>query len=237
MPIAVLPKPGADLVARQFALRGPSGSTPIRPAVEGALTHLRKHLLARPDRRGFSSSPRMACPRRAAPATPIPGVVEVVTAARTGAPPISTYVVGIATPNDAAERAALQMVATAGGTAQPIIIGPMDNLGQGFLDALNQIRGESLPCDFAIPPPRAGGTIDFGKVNVRRKAAAGDEDVLYASNAAACNPAKGGWHYDVDPASGTPTRVVTCPATCQAFKANPAATIEIRFGCRTRVVD
>ena len=150
---------------------------------------------------------------------------------------IPTYVVGIATPNDAVERMALQTLATAGGTGQPFVIGPMDNLGQRFLEALEQIRGQSLPCEFSIPAPRAGGAIDFGKVNVRWKGATADEDVLFAGTMAACDPTRGGWYYDVPPASGTPTRVIACEATCQRFKADPSATVEIRYGCRTRIID
>ena len=70
------------------------------------------------------------------------------------------------------------------------------------------------------------------------KGAAGpDETVLYVERADRCDPARGGWYYDVDPAAGTPTRVIACQATCQRFKADPNATVDIRYGCRTRVID
>jgi hypothetical protein len=245
VPIAALPAPGADLVARQFELRGPSGAgTPMRPAVEGALNHLTKHLQARPGRKGVmvlaTDGVPSGCggvPGSSNATNSIPAVAGVLAAARTGPAAISTWVVGIATPDVGEERMALQMLATAGGTGEPIVIGPMDNLGQRFLDALTQIRGQSLPCEFTIPAPRTGSAIDYGKVNVTWKGASGSEDVLYAGSAAGCDPQRGGWYYDLTFASGMPTRILACPATCQRFKADASATVEIRFGCRTRVID
>jgi hypothetical protein len=237
VPIATLPTPGADIVARQLSMRGPGGTTPMRPAVEGALSHLRKHLQARMGRRGVFVLATDGVPSpNCAPGNTIAGVVEVVKAARASGAAIPTYVVGIATPNDANERMALQMIADAGGTTQPFIIG-IDDLAQKFVETLNVIRGQSLPCEFTIPPPRAGGAIDFGKVNVQRKGGSGDEEILYAGSLARCDAMRGGWYYDIDPAMGRPTRIIACPATCDRFKADAKATVEIRFGCATRTIE
>jgi hypothetical protein len=47
-------------------------------------------------------------------------------------------------------------------------------------------------------------------------------------------PATGGWYYDPPPASGTtPSRLVLCPATCDRLRADPAARVELVFGCMT----
>jgi hypothetical protein len=239
VPIASLPMPGAEIAARQLTLRGPGGSTPMRPAVEGALNHLRKHLQARMGRRGVFvlATDGVPSPNCGASNT-VAGTAEVIAAARTGTPSIPTYVVGIAIASDR-ERMDLQNLATAGGTGQLITTGgPMDNLSQQFLETLKAIRGQALPCEFTIPPPKAGGAIDFGKVNVQRKGGNGDEEILYAGSMARCDPMKGGWYYDVDPATGTrPTRIIACPATCDRFKADAKATVEIRFGCATRTID
>jgi hypothetical protein len=51
--------------------------------------------------------------------------------------------------------------------------------------------------------PRSGA-IDFNKVNVRWTGAGGTTDVMYVGSANRCDPSRGGWHYDVDPATGTP---------------------------------
>ena len=73
---------------------------------------------------------------------------------------------------------------------------------------------------------------------MRLQAAAGTgEDIPYVSTAARCDPMRGGWYYDVDPAMAAPTRVVTCPATCDRLKAEPNANVNLVFGCKTIVID
>ena len=79
--------------------------------------------------------------------------------------------------------------------------------------------------------------IDFGKVNLHFKGSGGEEDVLYVGQADKCDPMRGGWYYDVDPATTAPTKVVVCDATCRQFKADPNARVELGFGCKTRVIE
>ena len=114
-----------------------------------------------------------------------------------------------------------------------------DILAERLTETLAEIRGRALPCEFTIPAPAAGaGTIDYGMVNLGFQGAAGSTDVLYAGSMDRCDPVDGGWYYDVDPATGQqPTRVVVCPATCAKFKSEPSATVNLRFGCKTRVID
>jgi hypothetical protein len=78
--------------------------------------------------------------------------------------------------------------------------------------------------------------IDYGKVNVHFKGTGGEEDILFVGQASKCDPARGGWYYDSDPAAGTPQHVVTCDATCRRFKADPSAQVALGFGCLTRVI-
>ena len=55
----------------------------------------------------------------------------------------------------------------------------------------------------------------------------------YVGSATECDPVKGGWYYDVDPAGGTPTKVIMCPATCTLF--SQGGSIAIVVGCATLV--
>jgi hypothetical protein len=49
---------------------------------------------------------------------------------------------------------------------------------------------------------------------------------------------RGGWYYDADPATGgTPTRIIVCEATCKKWKGDAMASVDLRVGCRTRVID
>jgi hypothetical protein len=46
---------------------------------------------------------------------------------------------------------------------------------------------------------------------------------------------RGGWYYDVEPGTGTPTRVLTCPATCAWLKDAKDIKVELLFGCQSRI--
>jgi hypothetical protein len=148
---------------------------------------------------------------------------------------VTTYVIGIFSPGQDASPGAFAALATAGGTAPPFLVQPMDNLAQRFLDALAAIRGQALPCTFSIPIPEAG-TIDPLKVNVHFQGSMGNELVLFARTRDRCDPVRGGWYYDVDPAVGKPTRIIACDATCAHWKSEASGQVELRYGCATEIV-
>ena len=63
-------------------------------------------------------------------------------------------------------------------------------------------------------------------------------DVPYVGQADRCDPAAGGWHYDVVPtATATPARISVCPATCARFGADKDGQVDLVFGCKTRVIE
>ena len=173
--------------------------------------------------------------RPAALPTTSPASPPFCQTARAGTPSISTYVVGVFTPAELAQaQAALGTLATAGGTGVPFVLTATSDLTQRFLEALNQIRGAALACEFRIPPPTTG-MLDFN--NVRIKAAGSAEDLPYAEGPDRCDAIRGGWYYDVNPRMGTPTRIVLCPGSCNAVKADNNSGVELRFGCKSRTID
>ena len=94
-----------------------------------------------------------------------------------------------------------------------------------------------MPCEFEIPPSTKGD-IDYRKVNVTLERDSGDEEILHARNAGRCDSDRGGWYYDQDPEQGgTPKSVVVCPATCQRFKMEKGARVDLRFGCATKEIE
>jgi hypothetical protein len=233
VPIGTLPAAVAEMT-QGLAAVGPGGNTPIAPALEGAARYLREHLAANPGHRGALVLASDIAPSGCQGAS-VDGVAAAIEAARTASPSISTYVIGAVSPGDAIRGAAAGRLAQAGGTTTPFILNDVAaDLGNNFLEALKAIRGSALACEFRIPTP-TGGSIDHGKVNVRYLSAAGGEDLLYVGSAAGCDAMKGGWYYDVNPAMGTPSTVRVCPATCGRFKADVGGSVELRFGCRTRV--
>jgi hypothetical protein len=239
--IGALPEPAAPIAAVLGALRPEERiGTPIGPAVTGALAYLRAHVAATPGRRGaliFTADGEINI---CEPGT-IEGVAQVLSAARAAAPSLTTYVIGVFPPAEQAFVVPdLNRLATAGGGGMPFVLDPMGDLTQKLLDALGKIRGAALPCEYLIPRPRTGDTIDFQKVNVGFTAASGAETIPYVASAPRCDPMRGGWYYDVDPAvpGNIPTRVVICPATCTRFKAETAgAKVDLLFGCKRKEIE
>ena len=232
VPIAALPA-GETPLRNALGSVVPGGLTPMQPAVEGALGHLQGLMAASSGRRAALVLASDGLPE-GCDGQSIQAIAGSVAAARAAA--IPTYVIGVFAPETLAEsQPALAELAMAGGGGPPFILDPNQSLTQRFIDALNQIRGNVLACDFQIPKPPTG-TQDFGKVNVRfTGASAATEDLLYVGSPDRCDPVRGGWHYDVPPAAGTPQRIVVCPASCDRFKADARGKVEIRIGCTTRV--
>ncbi len=124
----------------------------------------------------------------------------------------------------------LDALATAGGTGKAFIVNTSQDVTTGFLGALNTIRTTALSCEYTIPRPTSG-QLDYGAVNVRFTSGAGQTSTIgYAGGA--CT-GRGGWSYDVNPASATPTKIVICDSTCDSFKADTQAGVSIQLGCKT----
>jgi hypothetical protein len=236
VPIGDLPQQEAALV-RAIEERIPRGGTPMGPSVEGALAHLKAHVAAHPERRAALVLVTDGLPDGFCNRNYIEPISEALAGVRAGMPPLSAYVIGVFAPKEVATATtALGRLATAGGTDTPYLISANDDLARRFQDALDKIRGTVLPCEFKIPAPM-NGVLDYGKVNVRVQVAAGNDDVPYVKNEASCDPMRGGWHYDRDPATGTPQAVQLCPGTCAKVKADGSSKVELRFGCKTVVIN
>jgi len=116
---------------------------------------------------------------------------------------------------------------------------------EGFLAALNAIRDSvtvvetiietitttqivTLPCEWAVPAPPEGETLDPKLVNVNVIDVA-TSPMTYVPSAADCALAPGpAWYYD-DPIA--PTKILVCPATCDYLTAQTTARVEVLFGC------
>ena len=222
---------------RALSFMTPEGGTPMGPAVRGVLGHLRAHLQANPGRKvvlvlASDGLPGYNCMRN-----DIPSIAEDLAAAFAGAPSIPTYVIGVFTPDELPNaEPQLNQLAMSGGTNAAFVLSATDDLNARLLEALNQIRGAALACEYQIPASQMGG-LDYGKVNVRYTGSAGPEDIPYVERIDRCDPMRGGWYYDVDPAMGKPARVLVCPATCTRFKDDQSAKVELVFGCATRGID
>jgi hypothetical protein len=90
-----------------------------------------------------------------------------------------------------------------------------------------------LDCEYPIPPPPAGKNFDKEKVNVDLTNAGMTENIGWVSDATACHPELGGWYYD---SNDTPTRILTCPKSCEKIKGTMNGSVSVAFGCKRREI-
>lgn len=137
-----------------------------------------------------------------------------------------TYAVGLT----GAVEDDLNAIAQAGGTERAIFVEDGADAQQALLDALSAIRGSVLDCDLPMPVAEAGMKVDPTLVNVNLTTSAGLKTTLTQLPSEAACGALAGWHYDD---ASAPTRIVLCPATCNAVSNDPAAMLQILLGCST----
>ena len=239
--VPIAPLPANEPALTRSMMREPYaswGASPMGVAATGVLTHLR----ARPP------SDRQVALVLVTDGVPSgcfhgwirpPDIVAGLGEQLRMQPQIRTFVIGLFSnrDEDAGGEQALAQFATAGGTGMPFLVRPPADVNAAFIAALDQIRAASLPCEYAIPAERAD-TLDFLKVNLHYKGPTREDDIPYVERADRCDPARGGWYYDVPPAMGRPTRVIACPATCAELKAGTGnAEVSLTFGCKTRTID
>jgi von Willebrand factor type A domain len=219
VPIQILPGAAGQIV-QSLDAHGPSGATPTRPALEGALQYALAHAQANPDRKVVVVLATDGQPNDCS--SNVNNVSQVAQRAFSGMPSVQTYVVGIGNTGN------LNSIAQAGGTNAAIIVDSA-NAGQQFLDAMNQIRGAALTCEFTVPQPGPNQTVDPNEVNVYffPQSGSGGGVIYKVDNQGACDPTTGGWYFDNNT---NPTRVFLCDASCNTVKATPGR-IELELHC------
>lgn len=232
VPVGVLGDAAPALIA-SMNMTTPEGATPTGPALQGAIDYARDWATANPTHKVVALLATDGLPTECAPLDN-GGLAQIAAAGLAGDPSIPTFVIGVFAGNDMAAKATIDAIAAAGGTDQGFYIDANQNVDQAFLDALNAIRGAKLACEYQIPPPPMGESLDFDKVNVLYKPEGQNqsEPIFYVGSADNCDPVTGGWYYDVDPMmGGTPTKIIVCPETCAAF--GLGGQVDIQLGCET----
>jgi Mg-chelatase subunit ChlD len=217
-----LPDTGGILAAEIGKLTG-DGSTPTRPALEGAINY-GKTLEAKLEGKGkvaivmATDGYPQDCSNNS-----IGSASNVAAAVKDTMP---TYVIGVGS-----RLANLDALADAGGTDKAFHVSTTNaaSVAQEFSDALAQIRGAQLACEYELPEAPAGETLDLDKVNVQITAGK-TETLAYSADCAA----PGGWRYD-DPAA--PTRIELCESACQRVKSEGTAAVDLVLGCQTKGVN
>lgn len=88
-----------------------------------------------------------------------------------------------------------------------------------------------VACDWELPPPPDGEMLTLDAVNVTFTNASGVASSLGNVAAAAdCANVLQGWFYDPPE---DPTRIFSCPQTCDLLRSTPGSNVDILFGCAT----
>jgi von Willebrand factor type A domain len=211
----------------------PYGGTPTLPALQGAISYAKDVTAKQPTihtavvlvtdgEPGFRINNQNVA---GCADNDITHVAAAAAAAVAGTPSIQTYVVGVGPSLDK-----LNEIASAGGTKAAFMVSVADPTATTsiFQNALNQIRSQTLSCDFAMPPAPAGQSIDTSRVNVAYSPGGGAETVLPYS-ADCSNPQ--GWHYDN---LAAPTKILLCQGVCTTVQGDRQGKLTLAFGCLTK---
>jgi hypothetical protein len=223
------PLPGnAKLITDAMAAAMPTGfSTPIYPALGGAILAAKAYAQTNAGHAaavllvtdGAPQGPAAMCGN----VNPEDPKVIADLAAAGVSYGIKTFVVGLPGINPQIAN----QIAIGGGTGAAIVVGSF-NVKTEFQKALAQVRGEALPCEYQIPDKVEGGQVNVGDVNVLITPNGGSAAVLPQDVTCGAK----GWKYD-DPVK--PTKIIFCPASCQALKTDFGAKVQILLGCKTEV--
>jgi hypothetical protein len=238
--IAVLPG-AAPALGSVITAKVPDGNTPSAPALEGAIAHARTWASSHPDHKvavllATDGLPTECIADPAGDPGGISGVTAVAAAGLSSSPSISTFVIGVFSPEDRQDGADdnLNQIARAGGSDQAFIVETSGDVEQDFRDALDEIRGTRLPCEFQIPKGN-GNSPAYDQVNVVFTTGGEPTVLYYWPSENECDPTSGGWYYDVDPQAGIPTKIIACPVSCGEFQNASDGRVSIRLGCATVV--
>jgi hypothetical protein len=239
VPFGVLPDTAVALT-QSLDAHTPDGFTPTEFALSGALEQARTHASTEPNHKTIvllatDGFPEGCTTDRLAPLGELLApVMSAADAGLTGSPAVETFVIGVFNPDSReVAQVALDAIADSGGTDAAFIIDTSSDVTTEFLAALAQIRGAALACEYEIPDS-SGGALDYDRVNIVYRPEDGEEQPLYyVESAGDCDPDDGGWHYDVAPSDGEPTKIQVCPQNCELFQSGEGA-VEFEIGCKTR---
>ena len=219
----------APLIKAAIAARKMSGGTPTVPVLQGLVAYLQANV--EPGHKPVIVMATDGVPDFSCAATPDGGMQNSLTnaeavaaAAFAGTPSIPLFVIGVGS-----DLTPLNGLAAAGGTGAATLINVGADAGnpeQAFIQALNAIRQQAIPCNFALPT----GGVDPTATNVAYTSGSGTTtNEMYVGSETSCTKAPtDGWYFD-NPTM--PTQVILCSGACAIVKADPGAEVDVFLGC------
>jgi Mg-chelatase subunit ChlD len=222
VPIAELPDaaPALEMAFPALPLEG----TAMVPALQGAVQYARDNMDAHRDSKTVVLLVTDGLPTECN--SNVPDVEAAAMMGLLGSPSVQTFVIGIGI-----DLTTLDGFAKAGGSDKAFSVEP--GSPAALVDALNAIRGQALPCDYALPT--GDSSVDVMRVNLRHTSASGEVATIgWVSGPQACDPQHGGgWYFD-DPSA--PQRLIVCPDRCDQLK-QAGGEVQVLLGCPRVEVD
>ena len=226
VPMGVLPGVGnaqVNALSSSMASTNPSGGTPTQVALSAAVQYAADWKLVFPADKTIVLLATDGQPGDGCNAT-LENSTEAASLGFNSDPSIATYVIGVGP-----LISNLDSIASAGGTNKAFLVN--DGNTSAFLEALKQIKQQAVACEYALPVPPGGTSLNLNKVNFEYTSGGGQTEVIgNTSDLASCDPVKGGWYYD-DPIQ--PTKLLLCPASCSTIQADLGAKVNVLLGCDT----
>lgn len=124
-----------------------------------------------------------------------------------------------------------QLVAQTGGVIGNLCIQNFDPVFQDMAKAV--VTDAKISCEYNIPTPPDGQTIDPSLINVVHTSSGGTKTTIYnvPDGDIGCGM-NGGWYFD-NPTN--PKKIIVCSNTCTALQSDTGGKLEVLFGCATEV--
>lgn len=225
VPIGELPG-NAEAITQSIDAAGQSGGTPMYGGLKGALFHVTAHQDANPDRKVILLFASDGEPTGCSGNQTDTAVIAELAAKAHNYNGVQTYAIAI----QGADLGVLNAIADAGATGKAYDV---TTDVSSFAAKMAEIRARAIGCELKLPSPPNDKDLDPNRVNVKYDPGGPlpAYNVPRADNELDC-AGKPGWYYD-NPAA--PTKVILCPATCQAVKGDQSPKLEILFGCKSDV--
>ncbi|MBK8996513.1 MAG: VWA domain-containing protein [Myxococcales bacterium] len=124
------------------------------------------------------------------------------------------------------------LVKQTGGAQGEICLGDWTPVFNAITAAV--VINSKVSCEYAVPEPDPGQTLDPNKVNVDYLPGGQPpaNPIPRVNDLAGCSSGaiQGGWYFDNN---ASPTKILLCPQTCAAVQSDPAAKIDVKFGCES----
>jgi hypothetical protein len=220
--VAIAPLPGvASAIVASLGAHSPTTGTPTSAALQGAIDYAKTWSTSHPGDVVIDVFATDGDPEECD--TNLTDIDAIAAAGANGTPKILTFVIGVGS-----SLTNLNGIAAAGGTTSAFLVDTNGNANQQFLNALNQIRGTALVCNYAIPLPTTGNP-DYNNVTVTyHPSSGGTKTIPHVMDMAMCPASGDGWYYDNN---ASPMSIILCKPTCSTVTADQTGEVDIYTPC------